>query len=169
MGFLQGRIPCCSSPEKAAQLLHEMGVDVSFSFEEEPSEEEIEQIKENHILALFHNPEKAGRFALLAGKAGKKGFALSGSKAYGISLAEGNILSFFQNKNITPPSPMQRTGHFPSFRTALLLKKEPPSLFPFTGALCSMQQEKKIPSWQLWTGGDGRRDWDRDRLVAGGW
>ena len=84
--------------KKAAQLLHEMGVDVSFSFEEEPSEEEIEQIKENHILALFHNPEKAGRFALLAGKAGKKGFALSGSKAYGISLAEGKILSFFQKQ-----------------------------------------------------------------------
>lgn len=58
--------------KKAAQLLHEMGVDVSFSFEEEPSEEEIEQIKENHILALFHNPEKQAASPSWQGKQAKK-------------------------------------------------------------------------------------------------
>ncbi|WP_299145390.1 hypothetical protein [uncultured Dialister sp.] len=84
--------------KKGADSLQGKGVDVSISFNRETSEEEIKKIKENTVLAIFDTPEKAGRFAFLAGKAGKKGLALSGRSAYGISLEEENILSFFQNE-----------------------------------------------------------------------
>lgn len=91
--------------QKAAQVLSEDGVDVSFTLEEEINEMEeeinemeIQRIKEPAILAFWDTPEKAGRFAFSAGRAGKKGLSLYGGTPYGISLAEGNVFSFFQKE-----------------------------------------------------------------------
>lgn len=84
--------------QKAAQVLSEDGVDVSFTLAEEINEMEIQRMKEPAILAFWDTPEKAGRFAFSAGRAGKKGLSLYGGTPYGISLAEGNVFSFFQKE-----------------------------------------------------------------------
>uniref|UniRef100_UPI0040269D44 hypothetical protein n=1 Tax=Dialister succinatiphilus TaxID=487173 RepID=UPI0040269D44 len=47
---------------------------------------------------FFDTSEKAGRFAFSAGRAWGKGLSLYGGTPFGISLAEANVLSFFQKE-----------------------------------------------------------------------
>ena len=82
--------------QKAASSLSGEGLDVSLALAGDMDERAVERAKEDAILAFFDTPEKAGRFAFSAGRAGGKGLSLYGGTPFGISLAEANVLSFFQ-------------------------------------------------------------------------
>lgn len=84
--------------QKAASSLSGEGVDLSLTLAGDMDERAVERAKEDAILAFFDTPEKAGRFAFSAGRAGGKGFSLYGGTPFGISLAEANVLSFFQKE-----------------------------------------------------------------------
>ena len=84
--------------QKAAYSLSGEGVDVSLALEEKIDEKTIKRAEKGAILAFFDTPEKAGRFAFSAGRAGGKGLSLYGGTLSGISLAEANVLSFFQKE-----------------------------------------------------------------------
>ena len=84
--------------QKAASSLSGEGVDVSLTLAEDMEERSVEEGQEGSILAFFDTPEKAGRFTFSAGRAGKGGLSLYGGTPFGISLAEANILSFFQKE-----------------------------------------------------------------------
>lgn len=84
--------------QKAAYSLSGEGVDVSLAFEGKIDEKTVKRAKEDAIFAFFDTPEKAGRFAFSAGRAGGKGLSLYGGTPFGISLAEANVLSFFQKE-----------------------------------------------------------------------
>lgn len=84
--------------QKAAYSLSGEGVDVSLALEGKIDEKTVKRAEKGAILAFFDTPEKAGRFAFSAGRAGKSGLSLYGRTPFGISLAEANVLSFFQKE-----------------------------------------------------------------------
>lgn len=84
--------------QKAASSLSGEGVDLSLTLAGDMEERSVEGGQEGSILAFFDTPEKAGRFAFSAGRAGGEGLSLYGGTPFGISLAEANILSFFQKE-----------------------------------------------------------------------
>lgn len=84
--------------QKAASSLSREGLDLSLALAGDMDKRTVERAKEDAILAFFDTPEKAGRFAFSAGRAGGKGLSLYGGTPFGISLAEANILSFFQKE-----------------------------------------------------------------------
>lgn len=84
--------------QKAASSLSGEGLDVSLALAGDMEGRSVEGGQEGSILAFFDTPEKAGRFAFSAGRKGGKGLSLYGGTPFGISLAEANVLSFFQKE-----------------------------------------------------------------------
>lgn len=84
--------------QKAASSLSREGLDLSLALAGDMDGRTVERAKEDAILAFFDTPEKTGRFAFSAGRAGGKGLSLYGRTPFGISLAEANVLSFFQKE-----------------------------------------------------------------------
>ncbi|WP_301872913.1 hypothetical protein [uncultured Dialister sp.] len=84
--------------QKAASSLSGEGLDVSLALAGDMDEKVVKKAGKDRILAFFDTPEKAGRFAFSAGRAGGKGLSLYGGTSFGISLSEANILSFFQKE-----------------------------------------------------------------------
>lgn len=110
--------------QKAASSLSGEGLDVSLALAGDMDE----RAKEDAILAFFDTPEKAGRFAFSAGRAGGKGLSLYGGTPFGISLAEANVLSFFQKEEFHSALIYTADWAFPIISDRDLEKKGAPFL-----------------------------------------
>ena len=96
--FFKGDLKPSFLLQKAASSLSGEGLDVSLALAGDMEERSVEEGQEGSILAFFDTPEKAGRFAFSAGRAGRKGLSFYGGTPFGISLAEANVLFFFQKE-----------------------------------------------------------------------
>lgn len=138
--------------QKAASSLSGEGLDLSLTLAGDMDERAVERAKEDAILAFFDTPEKAGRFAFSAGRAGGKGLSLYGGTPFGISLAEANVLSFFQKEEFHSALIYTADWAFPIISDRDLEKRGLPFFYPSTEASCSMPQGKRVPFWGPWTG-----------------
>lgn len=114
--------------QKAAYSLFGEGVDVSLALEGKIDEKTVKRAEKGAILAFLDTPEKAGRFAFSAGRAGGKGLSLYGGTPFGISLAEANVLSFFQKEEFRSALIYTADWAFPIISDRDLEKKGAPFL-----------------------------------------
>lgn len=96
--LFQGRFETLFPSPKSGFFPFRGGVGPIFDFGRGHGGKVCRRGPERQHSCLFDTPEKAGRFAFSAGRAGGKGLSLYGGTPFGISLAEANILSFFQKE-----------------------------------------------------------------------
>lgn len=135
--------------QKAASFLSGEGLDLSLALAGDMDERAVERAKEDAILAFFDTPEKAGRFAFSAGRAGGKGLSLYGGTPFGISLAEANVLSFFQKEEFHSALIYTADWAFPVISDRDLEKRGGSlSFIPLQRPHALCRRERKYPPWR---------------------